>query len=121
MKQSTIQLLVGVSSILLLVTSCFYEKTPEPIQLENVSFNEDIVPIFEANCNSSFCHAPGKVSPDLSPANAWNNLQNGFIDLDNPTSSTIVTVLDGGSMEQYASDQDIATILQWIEEGANNN
>jgi hypothetical protein len=121
MKSNYVNLLVVVFFIVTLTTQCVYEETPEPVVMEDVSFSDDIMPIFEANCNSSLCHDMGGVAPDLSTGNAWNALQDNYLNVLDPESSLLVTKMDGGTMAPYSTDQDIATIIQWIREGANNN
>jgi len=104
--------------------SCTYDEIipPEVEVPDTVSFELDIIPIFEMNCNSGTCHATGAVPPDLSPDNAWVNLTFfGYVDTANADQSQLYQKIDGGSMEKFASDQDRALILKWIDQGANNN
>jgi len=105
-----------------LFASCSYDtfEVPEIIVVEEVSYVDIIVPIFEAKCNS--CHG-GAVAPDLSPGVGYDNLINfNYINTQDPASSLLYTKIEGnGSMEQYANDQDRTLILQWITEGAKDN
>ena len=51
------------------IASCTYEKIEEEDGLpQDVSFQDDIIPMFNANCNSVGCHNDGGIAPDLSPA-----------------------------------------------------
>ena len=116
-------LLAGV--LMLGTTACVYETiVPEVVEpVEDVSFSQDIIPIFNENCNLSGCHSTGEWAPDLTATNAYNSLINGnYVNTSDPESSVLyVKIAPGGSMEQYSSPQETALILGWIEEGAQNN
>lgn len=103
--------------------SCTYytnEFNPVP---ENVSFNDDIIPIFNASCNGGGCHAAGAIPPDLTPENAYINIIGfGYVVPGEPAeSSSFYMALDGGSMNDYATDQEKAYIKKWIDDGAEEN
>jgi len=113
-----------------LSTSC--EKAyvmPEPIippdpNAPPISFATEIIPIF-TSCQG--CH-PGANALDLSVANAYNQLLTDgpnapYVDIANPTASLLYNKINtGGSMNGYIGSQgDIAKILTWITEGAQNN
>jgi len=104
--------------------SCQYEwiEFEDPEIPDVVSFSNDIVPIFEASCNTNVCHG-GSKDPDLRPDKAFNSLiTGGYVDVDNPEQSIIYTcLLTGESMEQYAQPGDDELILAWIEQGAQDN
>lgn len=119
--------------ILLIVTligmaawqSCQYEWV-EPVQTiipEVVSFSADIQPIFNESCNNAGCHAPGGTAPDLTAANAYNDLFSmSLIDLTTPENSILYKkVASGGSMNKYTKTGNPEIILKWIQEGALNN
>lgn len=91
-----------------------------------VSFANDIVPIFEKSCAVSGCHVTGGLKPDLSAAQAITALTNGnYIDLAVPENSEIYAWLTGkrgAVMPLSGSDPEInAFVLAWIEQGAQNN
>ncbi|NNF22185.1 MAG: hypothetical protein HKN67_09595 [Saprospiraceae bacterium] len=118
-------LLMGI--ITLGVSACvsdtiIYPEDPEVPDTVTVSFNDQIIPIFDADCNGSGCH-DGTWAPDLTPANAYDALISGnYVDTDNPESSSFyVKIAPGGSMEQFISAGDRALILAWIDQGAQNN
>ena len=118
-----------ISTLLILfagavTTSCTDELliTPEVDVPDTVSFETDIIPIFEASCNSVGCHNTGGIPPDLTAPNAYINLTLfGYLDTVDPASSELYTKIDGGSMDIYATDQERALILAWIEQGALDN
>jgi hypothetical protein len=110
------------------VTSCYYDeviKVEEPVEGGDMSFTEDIVPIFNKSCNVSGCHN-GSVAPNLLPANAYNALTSGnYVNTGDPESSELYQWVKGnkampmpltGSNESYN-----AKILAWIKQGASNN
>ena len=121
MKANKIRSLIYAMVIAVTFGQCTYEAIPEPDAVTDVSFSTDIVPIFDANCNMSPCHNTGEIAPDLTAPNAWSSLQNGYLNLADPTASLLMTKIDGGSMETYVTSQDITYILQWIKEGAKDN
>ena len=106
------------------LASCTWDEIPPPeieIPDEGVSFNDDIIPILESSCAVSNCH-DGSWKPNLTSNVAYDDLINGgYINTGSPADSELYTKIDGGSMEQYATDQDRALILNWIEEGAEDN
>jgi uncharacterized membrane protein len=115
--------MVGV--LLLAITGCSYDTIvyPEPEIPDTISYGTDIAPIFETNCTASTCHATGVIDPDLTSANSYNSLTTGnYIDTSSPEASIVYIKLSpGGSMEQYANNQERALILAWIKDGAQNN
>ncbi|MEQ9415163.1 MAG: hypothetical protein RIF39_15115 [Cyclobacteriaceae bacterium] len=106
------------------MASCTYE-TIEPKEQEvptDISFNDNVIPIFNGVCNNSGCHSSGGIPPNLTPGNAFIGLTFfGYIDIDAPEESEIYKKITTGSMEEYATDQDRAIILKWIEQGALDN
>lgn len=92
--------------------------------MDSVRFSTDIIPIFNASCVS--CHAPGATSPDLTPANAYNNLTalpGQYINLANPASSLLYTYLSETTSSHYGvtTQAEQEKILIWIQQGAKNN
>ena len=126
MPERGIQLLILVTIVVFMgLTSCTYDTYDyEPIVVpDTVSFMDDIVtPIFEPNCAYSGCHSQNGIPPSLVAEDAYNQLQQGYINTDNPPQSLLYEKIEiGGSMAVYASDQDRQIILTWIEQGAPNN
>ena len=115
--------LVMVLGAFSLASCTYYTNEFERVEpLDSVSFEIDVIPIFEANCNDAGCHN-GTVSPDLQRDVAHDNLIfGGFVtDTTSAENNLLFQKIDGGSMSAYASDQDRAIIKQWIEDGAQNN
>lgn len=107
------------------LSSCTnYQNPVEPVFIpgDSVRFANDILPIFNARCNNAGCHASGGIQPDLSPANAYNNLITfGYVDTDAAEQSIIYLELNSGSMKTFADANDAPKLLEWIKQGAQNN
>lgn len=104
--------------------ACTYETLePEIVVVpEEVSFSVDVIPIFNKSCNISGCHSTGGIAPDLSVANAHISLTFfGYVDIDSPEISELYKAVNSGTMKRYATDQDRAIMLKWIEQGALDN
>lgn len=91
-----------------------------------VTFSRDVIPVFEKNCSISGCHNTNGISPDLSSDRAYNALANGgYIDIESPETSLVYEFTSGKRtpvMPVSGVDPTIAaTILAWIQQGAQNN
>lgn len=120
MKKS---LLILIGLLVVCISSCEY-KFIDPIEIElpdePVSFSIQIEPIFQDKCIT--CH--NSTSPVLTTGNAFDNLINGsYINTDMPELSKLYEKVDeghpGGNSSLSATE--LALILKWIEEGAQNN
>lgn len=126
---------IALASAIVLLSVVFtpgcYEGTVVDLSSEleitgDVGFSADVIPIFEKSCSISGCHNTGGIAPDLSTANAYNSLSNeGYFDVNNPEASTLYGYVSGSLspvMPLSGADPVIAaTILAWIEQGAQNN
>lgn len=117
--------LIGILSVF---TACQYEFIEEPtlppVDTE-VSFTNDIVPIFVTDNNCTACHTTGKTAPDLSAANAYQSLVSGGLVVSNdPEASLIYTfVQPDASTHRWKtySTYEAGLIYAWINQGANDN
>lgn len=113
-----------VAFIFCVATSCEYDFV-EPVAIEpgtEISFKNDVIPIFNNSCNSSGCHGAGDFDPVLTPESAYQNLMSlDQVDTTNPENSILYESITTGSMKEYASQTDAEIILLWIEQGAENN
>ncbi len=104
--------------------SCtYYTNEYDPLEVpDNVSFEADIIPIFDASCNVAGCHN-GTIAPDLREDKAYKSLMSGgyVTDVSAAENNKLYQVIDGGSMNAYATDLERAYIKKWIEEGALDN
>lgn len=111
--------------------SCKYDDVlPEELvdidPTDSISFSDDVMPIFNASCNISGCHDAGGTDPDLTPANAYDALFNGgYIDLTTPENSELYQWMVGNRkfdmpLEGPNANYN-ATVLLWIQQGAQEN
>jgi hypothetical protein len=118
-----------IVGILFILASCTNDIRKSKIITGPVSFQNDIIPIFNQQCNISGCH-DGVTNPpqtDLTPANAYTDLfAKNQIDTLNPSQSNLyirmtttvpLPMPPGGLLP--ASQTNL--ILNWITEGAKNN
>jgi hypothetical protein len=111
---------------LMLLASCEYEFiVPAEVDLpEEVSFKDDIIPVFNSSCNTTGCHSAGHFVVDLTPENAYQDLfAKNMIDLENPPQSLLYTALieTGGTHEGRSTPSQQQLILKWLEDGAKDN
>ena len=115
--------------LIFILGQCTYNveyNEPDVIITEDVSFQDDIIPIFNESCNFSGCHNEGGKAPDLSPANAYDALLSGnYIDTIAPDNSELYQWMIGNrSLDMPLTGPDAtynALVLKWITEGAQNN
>jgi hypothetical protein len=111
-----------------LLNGCYYDKSLPTAADEfqgDVSFANDILPIFASDCLSSGCH-DGTVKPNLMSANAYIALKaDGYIDANQPTDSKLYKWMQGEmSTPMPPAGPDLknnALILAWIKQGSLNN
>ncbi len=128
MKKS-IRLLLA-SLLVVLATGCIYdwvvpEEVPEvPVGVE-ISFADQILPIFTTGNNCTSCHRSGGTPPDLTAANAYSQINTAkYINRSTPAESGIYKVPAPSSTthrHKVYTAQQAALILAWIEQGAKNN
>jgi len=128
MKKYGKYLPIAFFGLLISISSCTkdYYVIPDITITDTVSFANDVLPIFSTNCALSGCHITGGIAPDLSPINAYDNLNlYSLVDTANPEESTIYIRMNSTSSPMPPSGNlqplEIATVLAWIEQGANNN
>lgn len=111
-------------SLILMLSGCSKYEIPKPECPENlptdVSFATDVQPIFDAKCNAAVCHGGGQ-APDLSAGWSYDELIDGeYVDTEFPCSSKLYEVFSG-THGGRATDEELLTILGWIDEGAQDN
>jgi hypothetical protein len=110
-------------------SGCYYDEViPDPsiYSGEEISFSEDLIPIFDASCNSASCHAAGAIPPDLTAANAYNAIiDGGYVNFTSPEESEFYQWVKGNrtpTMPISGTDpQIVSAVLTWINQGAQNN
>ena len=121
-------------AILIATSICFFSckkktTTPSPTQTlpTVVSFNNDIIPVFNAHCNSSGCHTGGSPAAGLNLSASVSYLQlftKHEIDTTNASSSNLYIEVASGQMPQTGgklNDYNISLIQKWIQQKAKNN
>jgi hypothetical protein len=113
----------------LIFASCqkqYFPPAPAVTITGPVSFSEVIQPILTASCAVGGCHN-GTQAPNLSSGQAWGNLvPGGLVDTIAPAQSIVYQRLKGTltpAMPPTGSlpPTDIAEVLAWIKQGAQNN
>jgi len=123
MKRHNLFLILIVFSMVM--SSCKYDYIlPEVVApVSDVSFSQDVTPIFTAKCIS--CHKAGNTSPDLTAANAFAQIMSAnLVNATTPAESKLYTFpspTTGTHTWKKYSAKEAATVLQWIKEGAKNN
>jgi len=101
------------------LNSCLY-KTPisEPVE-GDISFIEDVEPIFEAQ-GCVACH-PSDAGLDLMVGKAYESIfANSLVDIENPEGSIIYTHPKDSHPKTY-TPAEANIVLAWIEQGAKDN
>ena len=107
--------------------SCEYEQVEPITELPtDVSFQTDLIPIFNQSCNTAGCHNAGGIAPDLSEGNAYTVLVNGnMLDMNNAENSILykrmIDVQKPMPLSGILSKSQTNKVLVWIREGALNN
>jgi hypothetical protein len=89
---------------------------------KQVSYKDNIQPIFTAGCLGSLCHS-GSVAPNLTTGNSYNALMTGgFVNTATPDQSEIyLEMKPGGGMSTHCTADDANLVLLWITKGAKDN
>lgn len=117
----------------MLSTAC--EDPKGPADLGEVTFRDDVQPIFSTRCALSGCHVQPspQAGMDLSAGNSYTNIVNvptvvftpGVrVKPNEPDSSVLFQLISDGTMPASGSplqSRQIETIRIWIENGAKND
>ncbi|MDA3904884.1 MAG: hypothetical protein PF484_02295 [Bacteroidales bacterium] len=118
---------------LFLFGACQYESIkledipePEPIDpTVDISFVNEIVPIFTDGDNCTVCHTTGKEAPDLTAANAYQNIiSGGFVIANNAEGSKIYTYPNPTASThvwKHYTSREAELLFTWINQGAQDN
>ena len=120
--------LVCVIGVLTSLSSCYYDNPG--IEIMDVSFNDDLIPIFEASCLGAGYHQDGGPAPILTAAKAYDELIQGdshtgvpYVITETPDESSLMLELDSGDMPPAGKlpAASIEKVRKWMAEGAENN
>lgn len=135
-KRNFYNLLFFIISTFILIVACDDTITNNEIDnkyipLDNVSFQEHILPVFEVKCNSSGCHNDSDRGgySNLSLTTYSNVIANPLYVLPGePQNSLLVWSIEGTSSNPMPpvgypplTDNQIDAIKVWIDEGCENN
>jgi len=125
-KQIVLLGFILISAVSVTITGCYRDVIVPPITQAGpppaVSFNLQIKPILAASCAKSGCHVPGGQVPYMDSTEAFKDLTSGgFVNTIAPSQSIIIQELNGNMQANIPSGADITLILDWIENGAENN
>ena len=102
------------------------EATPAPPQGAEVSFSADVLPIFEARCQS--CHGTGRAEVGLSLASHADVMAGSdygpVVVPSSSDTSRLIEVVVSGEMPvggRPLAESEIQTISDWIDAGAPDN
>jgi hypothetical protein len=115
-------LIISVATFIFGMEACTWDTIGD-VTPEHVSFTSDIIPFFEASCAITGCHVAAGIKPNLSAVTAYSTLTSGDY-ISSPATaeqSKIYEKISTGSMAKYATSQERALVLKWIQQGANNN
>lgn len=120
---------MAVALAVLLLGGCYKSTTvflAAPEVTRDVTFANDILPIFQKSCALPGCHNAGGQVPDLTEGRAYAALlEEDMINFEDPENSELYDWLSGKrtpAMPLGGSDQEInAIVLAWLKQGAQNN
>lgn len=129
-----LKLFLTVTLLVFLFSECRYSFiVPEDIPVidpndpdaKQVSFKNDILPIFTNGNNCTACHNTGGTPPDLSAGKAFAAINSTrYINTDAPAESKIYHYIEPGTgthaRKKYTPAQ-AALVLGWIQQGAKDN
>ena len=81
------------------------------------SYSRDVVPVLDRACNTT-CHAPGE---GPWPLNDWANVSDWGSIIGGDIEQCTMPPADAGAGNGTLSDQERATVLNWLVCGAPNN
>ena len=93
------------------------EGTPK-----QVSFKNELAPLFNASCALAGCHVSGAHKPYLTTDISYQQIVNGgFVNLALPKESILYKNIYGEMAEHIPSKSDKQKVYDWIRNGAPNN
>jgi len=93
------------------------EGTPK-----QVSFKNELAPLFNASCALAGCHVSGDHKPYLTTDISYQQIVNGgFVNLALPKESILYKNIYGEMAEHIPSKSDKQKVYDWIRNGAPNN
>ena len=89
---------------------------------QQVSFKNELAPIFNANCTDVGCHVSGGHHPYMTSDVSYQEIENGgFVNTTFPKQSILYQEIYGEMGEHIPSLSDRQKVYDWIRNGAPNN
>ncbi len=93
------------------------EGTPK-----QVSFKNELAPLFNTSCTAVGCHVSGAHKPYLTMDVSYQQIVNGgFVNIVLPKESTLYKEIYGDMAEHIPAKADKQKVYDWIRNGAPNN
>ena len=117
-----------ILAILIGLTSCYKDVIIPELAVDpdgppqQVSFKNQLAPLFNTNCALSGCHVSGAHKPYLTPDISYQQIVNGgFVNTALPKESTLYRMVYGDMAQYISSGADKQKVYDWIRNGAPNN
>jgi hypothetical protein len=89
---------------------------------KQVSFSNELKPLFAAKCTDAGCHVSGAHKPYLAVDVSYQQIVNGgFVNLLLPKQSRLYVMINGEMQQYISSATDRQKVYDWIRNGAPNN
>jgi hypothetical protein len=89
---------------------------------QQVSFANELKPLFNTSCTNSGCHNVGAHKPYLTSDVSYQQIVNGgFVNLALPSQSTLYKQINGDMQQYIPSADNRQKVYDWIRNGAHNN
>ncbi len=89
---------------------------------QQVSFKNELAPIFNANCTDVGCHVSGGHHPYMTSDVSYQEIVNGgFVNTAFPKQSVLYQEIYGDMGIHIPSESDKQKVYDWIRNGAPNN
>ncbi len=89
---------------------------------KQVSYNNELKPLFAAKCTDAGCHVTGAYKPYLTPDISYQQIVGGgFVNLILPKQSRLYEMINGEMQQYISSAADRQKVYDWIRNGAPNN
>ncbi len=89
---------------------------------KQVSYNNELKPLFASKCSDAGCHVSGSRKPYLTPDVSYLQIINGgFVNTALPKQSIMYKMINGEMQQYIPSADDRQKVYDWIRNGAPNN
>lgn len=89
---------------------------------QQVSYNNELKPLFSTSCATAGCHASGAHKPYLTADVSYQQIVNGgFVNLALPSQSQLYKMINGDMQQYIPSADNRQKVFDWIRNGAPNN